>query len=55
MAKVFTIKKHRLRARARRRTHALKIDAPAKGLKTTQEMKNYEVIESIMAKMKAQA
>lgn len=55
MAKVFSIKKHRLRAKARRRRHSLKIGAPTMGLKNTWAKRNHPVIAAIEAKMKAQA
>ena len=53
MAKKFTIKKHRLRARADHRRWALKTDAPTFNLKETPEMKNLSVIRSLEAKIKA--
>ena len=51
MAKKFTIKKHRLRARAKRRRQSLKVNPMAKGVKTTPEMENLEVIRSLEQKL----
>jgi hypothetical protein len=53
MAKKFTIKKHRLRARADHRRWALKDNPPTYNVKQTPEMKNLEVIRSLEAKIKA--
>ncbi len=47
-----TIKKLKLRGRARRRRTNLKVDAPTFNVKETLEMKNYEVIQSLSAKVK---
>ncbi|MEL6851487.1 MAG: hypothetical protein AAFP92_23400 [Bacteroidota bacterium] len=53
MAKKFTIKKHRLRARAQRRRFSLKVNPQTFGIKETQEQKNLEVIRSLDSKIKA--
>ena len=53
MAKVFTRKKLRLRARSRRRRWSLKTNPKVTGVKRTPEMKNYEVIKSLEEKVKA--
>lgn len=53
MAKKFTIKKHRLRARADHRRWSLKEGAPVFNVKQTPEMKNLEVIRSLESKIKA--
>ena len=53
MAKKFTIKKHRLRARADHRRWSLKDNPPTYKVKQTPEMKNLEVIRSLEAKIKA--
>ena len=55
MAKKFTIKKHRLRARSRRRKHSLKVNPIVQGLKTSLQQENFAVIESLEAKVKAAA
>ncbi|MDW3646497.1 MAG: hypothetical protein R8P61_05535 [Bacteroidia bacterium] len=53
MAKKFTRKKLRLRARAQARRHNLKVAPTAKGVKETLEQKNMPVIASLEAKVKA--
>jgi len=53
MAKVFTTKKLRLRARSRRRRWSLKTNPKITGVKQTPEMQNYEVIKSLEEKVKA--
>ncbi|MEZ4830123.1 MAG: hypothetical protein R3C61_28140 [Bacteroidia bacterium] len=55
MAKKFTIKKLRLRARARNRKHSLKINPVSKGVKVTHEKMNEPVIASLEAKIRALA
>ncbi|MCB0836410.1 MAG: hypothetical protein KDE26_28195 [Bacteroidetes bacterium] len=55
MAKKFTIKKHRLRARARRRKHSLKVNPENKGIKANVQQQNLDVIASLEAKIKAVA
>ena len=54
MAKKFTIKKHRLRARARRRRQALRVESPRVQRPLTQEEQNRPVIAAIEAKMNAE-
>ena len=53
MAKKFTIKKKRLRARAEQRRRRLKTNPQSFGLKETLEQANFPVIESLEAKVKA--
>ena len=53
MAKKFSIKKHRLRARAKRRRFALKTNPVTKNLVTSQQQENYPVIQSLESKIKA--
>ena len=55
MAKKFTRKKLRLRARAQARRHNLKVSPVAKGVKETLEQKNMPLIASLEAKIKAAA
>jgi hypothetical protein len=55
MAKKFTIKKHRLRARSRRRKHSLKVNPQTQGVKASLQQQNLEVIASLEAKVKAAA
>ncbi|MEM9718785.1 MAG: hypothetical protein AAGA10_06040 [Bacteroidota bacterium] len=51
MAKVFTRKKLRLRARAKRRRWNLKTNPQTKGVKVTPAMKNHAVIKSLEEKL----
>ncbi len=53
MAKKFTTKKLRLRARAQKRRQDLKINPPTFGVKNTPEISNLEVIRSLDSKIKA--
>ena len=53
MAKVFTRKKLRLRAKARRRRYSLKTNPTTKGVKQTPEMRNHSVIKSLESKLNA--
>ena len=53
MAKKFSIKKHRLRARAKRRRWSLKTNPVTKGVVTSQQQENLPVIASLEAKVKA--
>lgn len=53
MAKKFTIKKHRKRAKAKRRQFALKTNPQTFGLKESLEQSNLSVIRSLEAKIKA--
>lgn len=50
--KKFSIKKLRLRGRAARRRHALKVAPRAKGVSETVEQSNLEIIRSLEAKVK---
>ena len=54
MAKKFTIKKNRLRARAKRRRQKLKMFPKSKGLVPSVEQQNLEVIRSLEEKVKAE-
>ena len=54
MAKKFTTKKHRLRARARRRRQTLRVESPVIQRKPTLEEQNRSVIAAIEAKMQAE-
>jgi hypothetical protein len=53
MAKKFTIKKNRLRSRAKARKLRLKTNPVVKGLKLSVEQKNVDVIRSLEARVKA--
>ena len=55
MSKKFTRKKLRLRAKAKRRRWQLKFNPSAKGVKSTPEKENLEVIRSLEAKVKEAA
>ena len=55
MAKKFTRKKLRLRAKAQARRHNLKVAPKAKGVKETLEQQNMPVIASLEAKIKEAA
>ncbi|MEM7369987.1 MAG: hypothetical protein AAF587_15380 [Bacteroidota bacterium] len=52
MAKKFSIKKHRLRARAKRRRFSLKTNPVTKGVVASQQQKNHPIIASLEAKIK---
>ena len=55
MSKKFTRKKLRLRAKAKRRRWQLKFNPSVKGVKSTPEKENLEVIRSLEAKVKEAA
>ena len=53
MAKKFTIKKRRLRARAEARRWKLKVNPIVKGFKPSVEQQNVDLIRDLEAKVKA--
>ncbi|MEZ4775664.1 MAG: hypothetical protein R3D00_20960 [Bacteroidia bacterium] len=53
MSKKFTIKKNRLRTRARKRKFSLKTNPVTRGIKVTVEKINEPVIASLEAKIRA--